>query len=245
MNITKSQFETGAKVALGGGVVLAVGAVALLLLQSLLAIAACGVVGLVMYHGAPVFARKMSTWKFLALQADARENPIPNLIRSLELERKNFNGKKASVVAFSATTKNFKSKLEHFRAKGAQGVVEMEAMYANMKRACAYQILKLEAAQEALIENAQMVSAAQDTWQISCEIIAANEAMGVFSQVDPVEDMLKKISYDAVTSKLSNSMAQLEVSLALDYKALPDDIKQLEVQSSDDLNQRLKQLEAV
>ncbi len=240
----KEKVEQIAKWGLGIGAVIVAGALAMVVFTSIVAIAAAGVAGLAVINFAPVVARKFASWKVNALQHDAQKNPVPNLIALAQKEQDKINKHRAGVTQFSMTTKNFKAKMEGYRAKGAAGVADMEIMYENMKRALAFQIDKLQDALEALEVFKGDITKASDAWQIALDLKAANEAMSIMTEEDPLDTFLRNSSFDAITSKLNHSTAALEMSMSLDYRHLPSDAANVKVVSIDDLSLKLKSLEA-
>lgn len=239
----KEKIEQAVKWSLGISIVIAVGSLALMVLQSLLAIAAAGFVALAMINFTPVVARKFASWKVNALTSDAQKNPVPNLIAQSQKQRAKIAVHREGVTKFSMTTKNFKAKMEAYKMRGAAGAADMEPMYENMKRALAFQIDRLQEAIMALEEFNRDIASASDAWQIALELKAANEAMAILTDEDPLDTYLRSASFDAITAKLNHSTAALEMSMTLDCSRLPSDAAAMKVVSMDDLSQRLKTLE--
>ncbi len=238
----KSKFQLAVKWVVGITAILVGGLIAAAVLTSVVTIAITGVVTFAAIQFAPVVAQKITSWKYQALRADAIENPIPNLIKRLSDQNQVFTEKKNAVVSFATTTKNFKSRMEEFAARKAD-TTGMQATYENMKRVLNMQLGKLELAKDALDESVENVKRAQDDWEMSLEIIKANEKMSIFTDTDPVAAMLERISYHAVSSKLNQAMSELEVSMTLDFRQLPKEIAGAEVVSGNMLIERLEKLE--
>lgn len=239
----KKKLEIGLKWVAGIGFIVIAGSIAALVLTSVIAIMAAATVTIVAVNAAPVLARKMSSWKINALTDDAKKNPIPNLVRQYQLAQTKLTTFRETVIAFGGTTKVFKGKLEQYRTKNSASVPDMELMYENMKKMLAYQIHCLEIAVGDLQIFREDIAKAQDEWQIALELKEASKAMAGFTGTDPLEDMLQRTSFDAITTKLAQSSAALEISMSLDSSTLPSSIINTQVVSIEDLNKRLVHLE--
>lgn len=241
--ITKEQVESVVKWGIGLGAIAVAGIVAAFVIQSLVLVGVCVMVALGTINLAPVIATKFSSWKILALEQDARANPVPTLIKQYEAQQKRFQTSKKAIESFSTTTKNFKSKLDDFRSRNTPGVDEMQLTYDNMKRVLADRLGKLINARDGLVAFSNQISVEQDRWTMSQEIRAANATMAENEDEDPVETMKRRVALNSITSNLNLAMSELDVSMALSYKQLPEKVANLEVLSSGAIDAQIKQLE--
>lgn len=238
----KEQFEQVAKWGGGIAVVLLAGGVALMLLKSMLAIAACGLFGLAAINVWPVAVTRLANWKYNQLRQQAINNPIPTLLRQLEVATETFRTRRQGVVKFSTTTKNFKEKLDLYANKGSD-VTSMQAMYENMKRALAIQIHDLGNVQTSLAEFKEKISEAQDAYNMALDMQSANQDLEAFTGQPAQDFAFQREAFDAITSKLNEGFARMEVSLALDYNKLPAAMLNDEVLDFKTLNNNLKATE--
>lgn len=240
----KEQFETAVKWVGGIGLVLVVGGIAVAVLKSIIAIAACGVAGLVAINGWPVLATKLANWKYQALRREAIENPIPTLVRQFDDATARFRLKRDGVVKFSTTTKNFKEKINTYQQRNAD-TTTMRAMYENMKRALDFQVQALADQQQNLVDFKGKLAEAQDAYNMALDMQAANDSLESFTGQEGQEFMLQREAFDAITAKLNEGFARMEISMELDYAALPNSVQQQQVLDMDVLNTKLKATEVV
>lgn len=240
----KLKFETAVKWIAGTGAILVMGGIAIAVTTSIAAIAVTAVVGLAVVNGIPVVARKLASWKYNALRQDAISNPIPNLIAALDKQKAMFAERRKGVVQFSTTTKNFKEKIEAFDRKGSD-TTQMRVMYDNMKRVLEVQVNDLAERSAELKEADVKLGEAQDAYNMALEMQAAGNSLEAFSNV-PAQDLaLQREAFQAITSKLNEGFARMEVSMALDYNALPASVQGNSVSKLEDLTARLHSVEAL
>lgn len=238
----KEKFEQIAKWGGGIAIVLGAGALAAALLASILSIAACAFTGLAAINLWPVAVTKLSNWKYRQLRQEAIENPIPTLSRQFDEAVKRFREKRQGVVKFSTTTKNFKDKIERYEANGAD-TTAMSSMYGNMKRALEFQVLQLSDQQQNLEEFKIKLGEAQDAYSMALDMQEANNSLESFTGESGQEFVLQREAFDAITSKLNEGFARMEISMSLDYAALPNSVQEREVMHLSDINQKLKATE--
>jgi hypothetical protein len=244
MNPKALKLETTVKWIGGICVVLVAGTVAVAVMTSVVAIAATAVVGLAVVNGMPVIARKFASWKYNALRQDAIANPIPNLITALEKQQVMFNERRIGVVQFSTTTKNFQAKIQAFEAKGSD-TRQMKVMYDNMKRVLEIQINDLTERAAELKEADVKLGEAQDAYNMALEMQAAGNSLEAFSGKPALDMALQREAFNAITSKLNEGFARMEINMALDYNALPAAIQGTSVSKLEDLTAKLHTVEAL
>jgi len=208
----------------GGAVVLLVtGTVALALLESIVAIFLTAALGIVAVNVLPVLARRLSTWRIEQLRADAMRSPIPALIRQYEAEATRVSDARERVIRFNATTRNFEAKIREYEQRNANpdGLVEMRRQYEGMLQALAVQTAMLGAQLDTLREFRTQIDNAQMEWQMALDIRSAADQTSEFTDVDPLERVLKHDALAAVRTRLNEGFAALETSLRVDYRALP------------------------
>lgn len=238
----KEQFEVAVKWIGGIGIVLLVGGIAVAVLKSLLAIAACGVTGLVMVNGWPVMSVKLSNWKYRQLRQDTIDNPMPRLIHGYDQSITLYKNKREGVTKFATTIGAFKAKIESYKARNAD-TTSMMVMYENMKRALAVQVQRLVEQKQNLAEAKVILGETQDKYNMALDMQAANNQLEDFTGESGMDFALQREAFDAVTAKLSEGFARMEMSMALDYNALPDALQEVQAVSFTDINKQLKATE--
>jgi hypothetical protein len=242
MAMKKEQFETAVKWVGGVGLVLVVGGVAVAVLTSLAAIAAAGALGLVMVNGWPVLSTKLANWRYRALRNAAIENPMPTLIRAYDQAVARYKEKRQGVTMFATTIGNFKAKIESYKKRAAD-TTSMEAMYENMKRALAVQVQRLSEQQRNLEEAKVVLAETQDKYNMALDMQTANSQLEDFTGETGMDFALQREAFDAVTAKLNEGFARMEISMQLDYNALPNAVQQSDAISFSTINQQLKETE--
>lgn len=242
MAMKKEQFETAIKWAGGIGIVLLVGGIAVAVLKSLIAIAACAIAGLAMVNGWPVVSTKLANWRYRQLRNEAIENPMPVLIKAYDTAVARYKEKRQGVQKFATTIANFKSKIEAYKERNAD-ISSMQLMYENMKRALEVQVSRLQDLKVGLEEGKVVLAETQDKYNMALDMQAANNQLEDFTGETGMDFSLQREAFDAVTSKLNEGFARMEISLALDYQALPNSVAQREVVDFNTINQQLKQTE--
>lgn len=240
----KEQFEKGVKWVGGVGLVLIAGSIAAAVLKSVLTIAACGLVTLVCVNGWPVVATRLANWKYRQLRQQVIENPMPTLIKAYDDAMARFREKRKGVTTFATTIANFKSKIESYQQRKVD-TTSMQAMYENMKRALEFQVLRLTEQQANLVEAKEVLAETQDKYSMALDMQAANNQLEDFTGESGMDFSLQREAFDAVTSKLNEGFARMEISMALDYNALPNEVQQLRAGSFTTINDKLKELEHV
>ena len=238
----KEQFEKVAKWGGGIAVVILAGGIALALLKSMLAILACGFTALAAVNIWPVAVTRLANWKYNQLRKQAIENPMPTLIRAYDEAVARFKEKRSGVVQFSTTIKNFKSRIEDYEKRSAD-TSSMQAMYENMKRALDFQVQRLTEQQQNLEEAKVCLAETQDKYNMALDMQAANNSLEDFTGESGMDFTLQREAFAAVTSKLNEGFARMEVSMALDYNKLPNELQTTQVRSLQILDQKLKETE--
>lgn len=232
----------------GGGaiVLLLTGAVALALLESILAICVAVALGIVAVNVLPVMARRLSTWRIEQLRADAMRSPIPALIRQYEAEAARVSDARERVIRFNATTRSFDAKIRDYEQRNAnpEGLEEMRRQYQGMLQALSVQTTNLGAQLDTLREFRTQIDSAQMAWQMALDIRSAADQTSEFTDVDPLERVLKHDALAAVRTKLNEGFAALETSLRVDYRVLPSGAAPAPV-ALVDLNAHLSRLNEV
>lgn len=238
----KEQFEKVVKWGGGAAIVFVAGSVALVLLKSMLAIAACACTALAAVNGWPVLTTKLANWRYRALRREAIENPMPTLVRAYDEAVARFKEKRQGVVKFSATIANFKTKIASYEQRNAD-TASMTAMYENMKRALDFQVLRLTEQQANLEEAKLCLAEAQDKYNMALDMQEANNSLEDFTGESGLDFTLQREAFDAITSKLNEGFARMEISMALDYSALPNSVQERQVLDYSTINQKLKETE--
>lgn len=234
--------ETVVKWVGGIGLVIVVGGVAVAVLTSIAAIVAAGIAGLAAVNGMPVVARKFASWKYNALVQDAIENPIPNLITSYNKQEQGVKEFRTGVEAFATTVLNFKDKIAAFEARGAD-TTAMRLIYDDMKRVLQMKTDVLVAEQAELVATKKELAEAQDYYAMGLEIQSASNSMSAITNRPAQDEAIHREALNAIKTKLNNGFARMQVSMAVDYQAMPAELKGVEVGKLEDITSKLKSLE--
>lgn len=238
----KRKFELAVKWGLGVALVLAFGSIAVAVLTSIAAIVASAVAGLAAVNALPVLSVKLANWRYRQLRNAVIENPMPTLIKAYDDAVERFKTKRRGVVTFSTTVKNFKDKIDSFKDRNAD-TSSMEAMYANMKRALAFQVMRLEEQQQNLAEAKVALAETQDKYNMALAMHEANNQLEDFTGETGMDFTMQREAFQAISTKLNEGFARMEISMALDYNALPASVAEREVLSLNVLDSKLKETE--
>lgn len=208
----KKRIEMGVKLGLLVLAGLLVAPIVVTAIKGLLGAAVAAIIGVAIIQFAPVVAMKISNWKLKAIKAEAAKNPVETL--QLQYVKKDTDLKtyKEKIGKFIAQLLTYTEQVKQYVKEGLEDAQVYVDQLEKMKQLLEFRKAKFKDAEENLAEFLKTIGRTDKKWKMACAAIAMNEAAGEM-EGDIFDKICIETAIEAVTNKLNQSFAELEVAL--------------------------------
>lgn len=206
---------------IGFGVLSVSAGLALAALQSVVAVAATGLVALVAVNAAPPLANYLAVLRLRAVKKIASDNPVETEQLLHIEEQKRFEAAREHVVTLAGVVKKYGNQVEEFRTRRPGSVAEHEKNYNSMCAALALKVEKLKAFARVLEERKLQIAELSDNWDMAVAAREANKLLNSADNSDPIAQLMSSTAQNSVKESMARVMAEMDVTIALDYTAFP------------------------
>jgi septal ring factor EnvC (AmiA/AmiB activator) len=197
--------------------------IALLAIKGILGIAVAGGLGLLGLNVAPVFAQKMSNWKYRALDAEtvehmekvsnaAAQNPIETLINQSMEKRQASDQFRSAITMFRTEVSNFKTQIDGFAREYPEDVARFQSQLDAMNKLLKFREDRYKQLQVELDNFDSAIKRAQAMWKMSQAAQKMNKLAGM-EIGDPFEKIKADSAINSVMTSMNKAFAEMETAL--------------------------------
>ncbi len=216
----KEKVEKGFKWGLAALVLGAGFFIGMFLITSIVTLGIAAVLGIAFYNGIPVFAHYAAQMQVRGFLFLANQNPIEDLVLTFQRQYKRLEKAAQAVAEFGRATKDYGDKLDGFKQRRPTRAAEFQETYNKMAFVYQKQLASLTAGKQELANFQEVIAEATDVWDMTKAQQKAQSLLKRFTRPDPMEAIRKQTALNAVTSSLNQSMADLDVAMAMDYNTI-------------------------
>lgn len=202
---------------IGLGVLSVSAGLALAALQSVVAVAATGLVALVAVNVAPPLANYLAVLRLRTMKKIAAENPVETEQLLYLEEQKRFAAAREHVITLAGVVKKYGNQVEEFRTRRPHLVAEYEKNYNGMCAALSLKTEKLQKFARVLEERNLQIAELSDNWDMACAAQEANRLLNSADNSDPISQLMSSVAQNSVKESMARAMAEMDVTIALDY----------------------------
>lgn len=194
------------------GVGALVAPIAFALLQAAVALALSAVLAMSAVAYAPVLATRLANWKMAAILAEARANPMPTLERELLTRQHALRSYGKDLRASLAQIEGLNAYCEDAAREFPDMAPRLRDRAAKSRELAQSQKRSYVRAQRAVEEFETVVKRCRIEWKLVLAEAAMNKALAV-GMNDPLAQLRANTAVDAVTDRMNEAFAGLEVEL--------------------------------